>query len=203
MDSGRRCCPVAFEDDQNGANKAHGVIGTLLRLDETRRAAMGSYVGLDVADKQTAICVIDEAGEVALHARQASAALALQANKTDRNDAAGLARIVRSGWYRPLAVKSLDAHKLRALLATRDQLVGMSTSLANKIRSTLKTFGVLLGPGRGSAFEMKVREAIPDDPIVRTLIESLLRLWRTVREQRKAIDSRLMALARHDPFAGS
>ncbi|HLM20364.1 MAG TPA: hypothetical protein VK390_02430, partial [Propionibacteriaceae bacterium] len=61
---------------------------------------------------------------------------------------AGLARIVRSGWYKAVAVKSLDAHKLRALLATRDQLVGMSTSLVNKIRSTLKTFGVLLGSGR-------------------------------------------------------
>ena len=210
---------------------------------------MGSYVGLDVADKQTAICVIDDAVEkrwegkvrtapeliaatvrerapdavrigletgplcvwlwhtlneaglpiIALHARQTSAALSLQANKTDRNDAAGLARIVRSGWYKAVAVKSLDAHKLRALLATRDQLVGMSTSLVNKIRSTLKTFGVLLGSGRGSAFETKVREAMPDDPIVRTLIESLLRLWRTVREQRQAIDSRLMAFARHDP----
>ena len=44
---------------------------------------------------------------VCLHARHAAAALKLQMNKTDRNDAFGLARLVRSGWYRHLG-KRLD-----------------------------------------------------------------------------------------------
>lgn len=65
---------------------------------------------------------------VCLHARHAAAALKLQMNKTDRNDAFGLARLVRSGWYRPVAVRSMDTHRLRALLITRDQLVGMSVN---------------------------------------------------------------------------
>ncbi|MDQ1158960.1 transposase [Sphingomonas sp. SORGH_AS 950] len=50
---------------------------------------------------------------VCLHARHAAAALKLQMNKTDRNDAFGLARLVRSGWYRPVAVRSMDTHRLR------------------------------------------------------------------------------------------
>src|SRR3954465_13461863 len=37
---------------------------------------------------------------VCLDARHAKAALALQLNKSDRNDARGLAQIVRTGWYR-------------------------------------------------------------------------------------------------------
>src|SRR5271163_2958808 len=37
---------------------------------------------------------------VCLDARHAKAALSLQLNKTDQNDARGLAQIVRTGWYR-------------------------------------------------------------------------------------------------------
>jgi len=47
----------------------------------------------------------------------------MQMNETDRNDAEGLAQIMRTGWYRPVHVKSLDAHRARALLGARAQLV--------------------------------------------------------------------------------
>jgi transposase len=40
----------------------------------------------------------------------------MRLNKTDENDAEGLAQIMRTGWYRPVHVKSLDAHRARALL---------------------------------------------------------------------------------------
>jgi transposase len=63
---------------------------------------------------------------ICLDARHAKAALAMQLNKTDRNDAEGLAQIVRTGWYRSVHVKSFEAHRLRALLGARRQLVGMS-----------------------------------------------------------------------------
>ena len=35
-----------------------------------------------------------------LDARHASAVLKMQMNKTDQNDAEGLAQIMRTGWYR-------------------------------------------------------------------------------------------------------
>lgn len=210
---------------------------------------MTSFVGLDVSDKETAICVVDAAGNkrwegkiatdpdlivarlreraddvervgletgplcvwlwhrlreagvpvVALHARQAAAALSLQANKTDRNDAAGLAQLVRSGWYRPVEVKTIDAHRLRTLLSTRDHLVGISTGLINKIRGTLKTFGVLLGPGKGGTFERAVRQKMPNDPVVSGVIEGLLDLWRSIQCQKRQIDNELARVARRDP----
>ena len=56
---------------------------------------------------------------VCLDARHASAALKMQMNKTDQRDAEGLAQIMRTGWYRSVHVKSLDAHRTRALLGDK------------------------------------------------------------------------------------
>jgi transposase len=84
-----------------------------------------------------------------LDARHASAVLKMQMNKTDQNDAEGLAQIMRTGWYRSVHVKSLDAHRARSLLGARAQLVGMTTRLSNHIRGLLKTFGLLPGAMRG------------------------------------------------------
>ena len=64
-----------------------------------------------------------------LDARRVKAALQMQLNKTDENDAEGLAQIMRTGWYRAVHVKSLDAHRARALLGASAQLVGMTTRL--------------------------------------------------------------------------
>ena len=50
------------------------------------------------------------------YARHAQAALSMQVNKTDRNDALGLAQLVRMGWYREVKVKQLTAHADSALV---------------------------------------------------------------------------------------
>src|SRR3954466_6445350 len=96
------------------------------------------------------------AEDVRLAAWRVRAALQMQLNKTDENDAEGLAQIMRTGWYRAVHVKSLDAHRARALLGARAQLVGMTTRLSNMIRGVLKTFGLLPGTGRGLRFDRKV-----------------------------------------------
>ena len=56
---------------------------------------------------------------VCMEARHISAALSAMRNKTDKNDARGIAQVVRSGWYRPVHMKSRDAHYIRALLSSR------------------------------------------------------------------------------------
>jgi len=88
---------------------------------------------------------------VCLAARHASAVLKIQMNKTDQNDAEGLAQIMRTGWYRSVHVKSLDAHRTRALLGAR--ALGMTTRLSNHYPGVLKTFGVLPGAMRGAPFD--------------------------------------------------
>ena len=93
---------------------------------------------------------------VCIDARHARAALKMQINKTDRNDAEGLAQIMRTGWYRAVHVKSFEAHRARALLAARLQLIETTTRLSNHIRGVLKTFGLLPGAVRGLRFDARV-----------------------------------------------
>ena len=71
---------------------------------------------------------------VCLDARHAKAALSMQLNKTDANDAHGLAQIVRTGWFKEVTVKSLDSHRVRTLLTSRAQLVNMRRDIGSKIR---------------------------------------------------------------------
>jgi transposase len=135
---------------------------------------MPHEVGLEVAQKTTAICIVDERGRrlwrgvcatdpgpisariskhagveakvgvetgsmtpwlvhglrsaglnvQCLDARRVNAALQMQLNKTDENDAEGLAQIMRTGWHRAVHVKSLDAPRARALLGARAQRSG-------------------------------------------------------------------------------
>lgn len=56
---------------------------------------------------------------VVLEARQVNATLSAMRNKTDRNDARGIAQILRTGWYRPVHVKSIESHYTRTILAAR------------------------------------------------------------------------------------
>lgn len=81
---------------------------------------------------------------VCLDARHAKAALKLQVNKTDANDAWGLAQIVRTGWFREVAVKSMDAQMLRMLLVARTHLICQRQATANVTRGLMKTFGQVI-----------------------------------------------------------
>jgi transposase len=136
---------------------------------------------------------------VCLDARHAKAALALQINKTDANDAFGLAQVVRTGWYREVAVKSMDAHTLRMLLLARSRLVSQRQTIANTIRGLLKTFGLLIARGSGGLFAVRVREQMNGNPVVTAIIEPLLIVWQALREQVAVLDKQIMARAKTDP----
>jgi transposase len=131
-------------------------------------------------------------GVVCLDARHASAALKMQMNKTDQNDAEGLAQIMRTGWYRSVHVKSLDAHRRRALLGARAQLVGMTTRV-------LKTFGLLPGAMRGAPFDRRVEALLADRDDVAAIVRPMLTAWRQLREQIAIFDKAVRTLAKNDP----
>lgn len=114
---------------------------------------------------------------VCLDARHAKAALSVQPNKSDRNDARSvfreakspdLAQIVRTGWYREVAVKGWDSQLVRSLLTSRAQLVRMRVDLANQIRGVLKPFGLVAGKGGGRPFVERVRNLVADGPLCGT-----------------------------------
>lgn len=81
---------------------------------------------------------------VCMEARQVNAALSAMRNKTDKNDARGIAQILRTGWFSPVPMKSREAHGVRALLSTRKALLNKTIDLANEVRGLLKIFGIRL-----------------------------------------------------------
>src|ERR1700743_1482348 len=76
---------------------------------------------------------------ICIDARHAKAVLKMQINKSDRNDAIGIARIMQTGWFKEVHVKDVDSHSVRALLASRALLVKIKRDLENHVRILLKT----------------------------------------------------------------
>ena len=138
---------------------------------------------------------------VCLDARHAKAALKVQINKTDANDALGLAQIVRTGWYREVAVKGMDAHALRLLLVARSQLVSQRQAVANTVRGLLKAFGLKVPPGAGGPFGHRVCEAAEGNDALLAVVEPMLLAWQALREQVTVLDRRLLARAKADGAA--
>src|ERR1700730_5618357 len=82
---------------------------------------------------------------VCIESRQAHQALkSMTTHKTDRNDARGLAHLARTGFFKPVHVKSMPAHAVRALIIARKKLVGQRVTLDNQIRGLAVVFGVRL-----------------------------------------------------------
>lgn len=134
---------------------------------------------------------------VCLDARHAKATMSGQVNKTDRNDAFGIAQIVKAGWYREVQVKSVESHLVRSMLGARAQLVGMRVETTNQIRGIFKTFGIILSRRTGEPFEGLVAEACRDAPrLLRVTVESLLAVYVDLKVQISSLDRELSAIAR-------
>jgi transposase len=90
---------------------------------------------------------------VCIESRQAYQALkSLTTHKTDRNDARGLAHLARTGFFKPVHVKSLPAHAVRSLIIARKKLVGQRVTLENQIRGLAVVFGIRLPRGLSPTF---------------------------------------------------
>lgn len=90
---------------------------------------------------------------ICIESRQAYQALkTLATHKTDRNDARGLAQLARTGFFKPVHVKSLPSHAVRALIMARKKLVGQRITLENQIRGLAVVFGIRLPRGLSPAF---------------------------------------------------
>src|SRR5262245_43598938 len=97
---------------------------------------------------------------ICIDSRHAKAALDMAANKTDANDADGLAQLAEVGFFREVRVKGFDSMLTRTLVAARTRLVHITTELSNQIRGVMKTFGLLVPAGKGSTFEKNVRSLL-------------------------------------------
>ena len=97
---------------------------------------------------------------VCIESRQAYQALkSLATHKSDRNDARGLAHLARTGFFKPVHVKSLPAHAVRSLIIARKKLVGQRVTLENQIRGLAVVFGVRLPRSLSPAFIKRAADA--------------------------------------------
>ncbi|MEZ5874796.1 MAG: IS110 family transposase [Hyphomicrobiales bacterium] len=136
---------------------------------------------------------------ICIDARHAKAALSMRLNKSDKNDARGLAEIMRTGWYREVKVKSLQSHGLQALLGARARLVKVRHELANQIRAILMGAGMRAPSSRGRGFADHVEAIVREHDWLAPLIEPLVLVWRGALEQVSAMDRRIGAVARTRP----
>jgi transposase len=135
---------------------------------------------------------------ICVETRHMRAVLKAQINKTDRNDARGIAQMMRAGLYRPVHVKTLRSQKLRMLLTHRKLLQSKAIAIDNDLRGTLRNFGLKVGVVGAARFEARIRELVKDEPDLAVLIEPLLIVRRVLREQIAVLHRRLLAIVKDD-----
>jgi transposase len=135
---------------------------------------------------------------ICIDARHAKAVLKMQINKSDRNDAAGIARIMQTGWFREVRVKDLDSHSVRALLASRALLVKIKRDLENQVRGLLKNLGLVIGRAKLNVFAVRAEELIEGRPELMAAVRPLLAARHAIERQVDDLDHKVMRLARNN-----
>jgi len=158
-------------------------------------------IGLEAGPlSQWLFSALGEAGlpVICVETRHMRAVLQAQINKTDRNDARGMAQMMRAGLYRPVHVKTLRSQKLRTLLTHRKLLQSKAIAVDNDLRGTLRNFGLKVGMVGAVKFERRIRELVESVPDLAILVEPLLIVRRVLREQVTVLHRRLLAIVRDD-----
>ena len=135
---------------------------------------------------------------ICVETRHMRAVLKAQINKTDRNDARGIAQMMRVGLYRPVHVKTLRSQKLRMLLTHRKLLQSKAIAIDNDLRGTLRNFGLKVGMVGKLKFEARIKELVENLPDLAVLVEPLLVVRRVLRQQLGILHRRLLAIVRDD-----
>ena len=124
---------------------------------------------------------------------------AQQINKTDRNDARGIARMMRVDLFKPVHVKTLVAQEQRMLLTSRKLLQRKLLDLECDLRGTLRNFGLKVGIVSGGRYEARVRELVTDFPRLAAIVGPLLNVRRVMRQQLAVLHKMLLDTVRDDP----
>lgn len=132
---------------------------------------------------------------VIVDARRAKAALSCRLNKTDANDAEGLAQLARTGWYREVAAKRPATRHARALLLARQLLVRQRRDLENQLRGLLRGFGLAVGTVARARFEARVRDLVRLEPGLLDAVGPLLMARRALEKRIGALEKRIAAVA--------
>jgi len=136
---------------------------------------------------------------VAMESRKMAAILATLINKTDKNDARGIAEALRVGHFRECVHRSNDAVEVRSLLHLRQTAVEERTHLISSLRGHLKVYGIKFAKKAGKTFREAVEKAMAHlRPRVQKFIGSLLNVLDVLNEEITSMTKGIEELARED-----
>lgn len=136
---------------------------------------------------------------VCMDARKMSAILSVRVNKTDKNDARGIADALRTGMFSRVHERPIESINLGSVLAMRRCLVNQRTDTKNHIRGILKTYGIRLGSVGPMRFSQTVQKHIEGfDPLVCKMIQNMLEVFDMLVQKVSQIDQDLLRIARQD-----
>src|SRR5262249_12230413 len=105
------------------------------------------------------------------HVRKAFEAMLV---KSDRNDARGIAQLMRLGWFRSVRCKSMGAQETRAMLTARKLVQAKLHDVENSMRGILRGFGLKVGPTTPKRFGGRIKELVAGHARLEVIAASLL-----------------------------
>lgn len=169
----------------------------------TNVCGMEEFLGKNNYKENTLIAI--ESGQLSLHlckelkkvgyniicvdARHMAAALSARINKNDKNDAAGIAKMLRAGLYKEVQIKGDDNCELKVVLGSRRQLVQSRQQIIGTIRGLLKIYGIKFG-----AESKKLKDVVLDkisnlSQIVKDSIDTMLNSLEAIELALKELDT--------------
>ena len=109
--------------------------------------------------------------------------------KTDRNDARGMAQLMRLGWFRPVHCKSMAAQEVRALLTARKLVQSKLHDIENSLRGILRGFGLKVGRRRPAALRHASASWWPAKRAWRLIAQALLAVHAALCASSRALRS--------------
>lgn len=135
---------------------------------------------------------------VCIETRHTKAFLKAQVNKSDRNDARGIAQMMRVNLFRPVHVKTLTSQKRRALLTARKLLHEKALAIENDIRGLLRNFGLKVGAVGVGMFDVRIRELVEGAPEIAEIMGPMLAARQKLREMFTTLHRKLLSVVRDD-----
>src|SRR5438094_7738966 len=127
------------------------------------------------------------------HVRDAFKAMPV---KSDRNDARGIAQLMRLGWFRPVHCKSIEAQETRAVLTARKLLQSKLRDIENSLRGVLRGFGLKVGEPTERTFAGRIKELVAGHPGLEIVAQALLEAHAVLRREFNGLDKHTQKLAR-------
>ena len=121
--------------------------------------------------------------------------------KSDRNDARGIAQLMRLGWFRPVHCKSMAAQEVRAVLTARKLVQSKLQDVENSLRGILRGFGLKVGKTTDKSFAERIRELVQGQPSLEVVGEALLSVRAVLLSEFNAFEKRMRAMGRSNTKA--